>query len=664
MSSDNFLTFKAAIDQQLQLMAQGELYTVDAPKDEIWDLYLKSFPVGTNPVFRERTEHDGQYDKSFIRRMGRVVAIIDDEMVSIWDITIADEEAAAIYQPVADALSEFVQYSSITGPFRTTEPAFGHKPNVDSQNSDIIWTHFFYEVDSKFKSTSSNSPEQMIRKAVADKQVLESSVKTISASAIETVLDLIEDKVLYRGEEHKRTVESLMETKVEYREASNKDLFLWQKSTELKRHGRYKNTVIGTLLTDLSEGMDIEAAVGRFDSKMAGYKRTSAIVTRGMIDKAQKTIEDLGLAMALARRYAQKSDITANNVLYVDRSVKIAGNIFDELRAALPDNRKQPAQDILIEDFIELMGKQHMGSMEVMLKNHNNLMSLIAPQDSDAPNILKWNNNFSWTYNGDITDSLMKERVKAHGGKVDGKLRFSIMWNDEVANRNDMDAHCREPNGNHIFYSNKRSPRGELDVDIIDPNGPAVENIIFGDRMLDGQYDFWINTYSNRGGEDVSAEIEFDGKIHSFHFRGRTPTNIKVASVVLKDGQWKIVKHLEGSEQTKDMWGVTTNVWTPVDMVMMSPNFWDGQSIGNKHVFFILEGCQNPEKARGLYNEFLSDELRDHRKVFDHLGSRLKAPESDNQLSGVGFSSTLSNSLLCKTEKSGTFNIIFGENHV
>ena len=44
-----------------------------------------------------------------------------------------------------------------------------------------------------------------------------------------------------------------------------------------------------------------------------------------------------------------------------------------------------------------------------------NLMSLTAPVDPDAGALFKWKNNFAWSYNGDITDSI-KEKVKAAGG--------------------------------------------------------------------------------------------------------------------------------------------------------------------------------------------------------------------------------------------------------
>lgn len=85
---------------------------------------------------------------------------------------------------------------------------------------------------------------------------------------------------------------------------------------------------------------------------------------------------------------------------------------------------------------------------------------------------------------------------------------------------------------------------------------------------------------------------------------------------------------------------------------MLSPNYWDGQVIGNKHYFFILDGCKNPEPTRGFFNEYLKDSLRDHRKVFEILGNNMLLPASLDQLSGLGFSSTVRADLICKLKGS------------
>ena len=53
-------------------------------------------------------------------------------------------------------------------------------------------------------------------------------------------------------------------------------------------------------------------------------------------------------------------------------------------------------------------------------------------------------------------------------------------------------------------------------------------------------------------------------------------------------------------------------------------------------------------------NEYLNSELTPHRKVFEVLADKMKTPYQEHQLSGLGFSSTMRNSVIVKVD--GTFS--------
>jgi hypothetical protein len=299
-------------------------------------------------------------------------------------------------------------------------------------------------------------------------------------------------------------------------------------------------------------------------------------------------------------------------------------------------------------------------SVEVLMDGRltQNLVSVIAPKNPEAPGMFKWNNGFSWAYKGNMTDSDIRENVKAAGGKVDGVLRFSIQWNDgDEWDQNDEDAHCIEPHGEHIYFGSKYSSTGgNLDVDIIHPKRgkAAVENITWPDvrRMEEGTYRFFVHCYCNRGGRSgFRAEIEFNGNIYSYDYSKplRQGETVDVALVTLKEGVFTIEEKLDSRLSGREVWGVKTNQFIPVSVIMYSPNYWDEQNgIGNRHYIFALKGCVNPENPNGFYNEYLRNDLAEHRKVFEALGSRMSVSDDPNQLSGLGFCSTRRNELIVR----------------
>ena len=126
-------------------------------------------------------------------------------------------------------------------------------------------------------------------------------------------------------------------------------------------------------------------------------------------------------------------------------------------------------------------------------------------------------------------------------------------------------------------------------------------------------------------------------------------------------GEITIIPKLPQSQTQKTIWGIETQKYHRVQLALLSPNYWRNNAIGNKHYMFMLENCINDGTARGFYNEFLKSELQPHRKTLEIVGSRVRTEETQNQLSGLGFSSTQRNELLCRVKGSftRTIKIIF-----
>lgn len=677
-----FRDFVKAIQKNLQQMSKdsSRLFTVNVDTEELYNLYLDSFPAGTNEIYRERREYDCSCCRHFIRDVGNVVSIKNGELHTIWGINPVSDDK---YNVVAAALDAYVKQKAVLGVFLKKEKRIGTLENREMLPTGKInkYEHFFVDLPEIciFKECYGHTLEGDLSQFRDVRNVFKRSLDEISKEAVDTVLELIAQNSLYKGAEWKKQLTEFKNYQKEYGKLTDeqKELWIWEKSISAGAViGKIRNHSIGTLLVNISEGMDLDLAVRKYEQIVApvNYKRPKAIFTKKMLEDAKKTITELGYIDSLQRRFATLDDITVNNILFSnkDAAKRITGamDLFDEMEqdVAIDPKRFSKVEEISAEDFIKNVlpvAKE----LEVYLENKHiqNMVSLIAPEVADAKTMFKWNNGMSWAYTGNITDSDIKENVKAAGGSVTGIVRFSIQWNDGNGKDNsDLDAHCIEPQGgDHIYFSHKisRYTGGELDIDITDPiyqcksnGGVAVENITYPskERMKPGTYKFYVNQYSFRNSQGFKAEVEVNGEIHSYEYNTPVRGNVDVAEVILdQSGNFKVVDKLPGNCATisKDVWGIKTLQFTPVSVVCYSPNYWDEQKgIGHQHLFFMLKDCINPEEPNGYYNEFLKPELEQHRRVFETLGAKAHVKDVDDQLSGVGFSLTKRNDLIIKVK--------------
>lgn len=644
------------------------LFEVQIDKDKLWDLYLDSFPEGTNPIYRVRRTYDCSCCRNFIKNIGGTVFIDADlNLHTIFEFDTKDP----VFQPVMDVLDAYVKNRAISDVYLNDSRIIGTDKSRELCDDGSVTTYEHFCVRLPDQCVAKRDEIGTLKGRYRDRRnVFKRSLEEISMEAIDIVLELISSNTLYKGEEWMTVIRLFKDIKAKYDVLPNekRERYAWRKSMMVGDVvGKIRNHSIGLLLVDISDGMDLDEAVKRYEKIVApaNYKRPKAIFTKRMLEDAKKTITELGYMDSLPRRYASLDDITINNILFSNRdsAKRIFGDVFDDMASDIPVKKFSKTEEISIEKFIsDILPTAR--EVEILLENKHsaNMVSLIAPVYKDSKTMFKWNNGFSWAYAGNITDSDMRERVKSAGGNVDGVLRFSIQWNDTNEwSRNDLDAHCIDAAGHRIYFGDRRSrfTRGFLDVDIRYPSEgkPAVENIAWPVKssMCPGTYQFSVHQYANRGGRDgFRAEIEFDGVIHKYNYTKelRQGQMIPVAIVSLDSkGNFTIKDQLKSEESSRDIWGLKTNTFIPVSVIMYSPNYWDDQQgIGHKHYFFMLKNCVNPERPNGFYNEFLKHELEPHKRVLEALGSKMAVEATDDQLSGLGFSATKRNDVVVKVK--------------
>jgi len=684
---NNFSAFAQAVHNSFQKILKSEsAWIIDVEGDNLWQTYLTAFPEGSNPIFRVRTEHDCSCCKHFIRRVGGVVGIGPDGISTVWDAAAKADDA---YGVVARALQRHVREGSIRDIFRVSrkESGFGAKQtrSLDKDTGRAVtWNHLYTgEIPEFFRRDDVGEALGTARTAV---QVLSRALIELSPDAVQTVLSLINNNALYRGAEHERAVAEFQKLQTQFLRFDDhrqRHLFVWQNYKNPA--ARFRNTVIGTLVQDLSEGQELERAVNSFETKVApqNYKRTTALVTPGMVKKALETIESLGIESALERRLAVLGDVSINDVKWVSNAAKplMKDGVAAVLSGLVKEVSRTPkdgpdAESISLDDFVSRVLPVTTELELFFTGTHiGNLMALTAPVHPEPKQLFRWNNDFAWSYGGNVTDSI-KERVRKAGGKVDGAaLRVSLSW----FNYDDLDLHVHEPGQGarsiqHIYYGNKKGwTGGTLDVDMnVGPKGSrqAVENVVWSKPPVNGDYVVKVHNFNHRETTDPGfvIEIEHGGKLSHFSYNKqvRHQQFIEVATLRVKDGVVvEIVPHtgITASNVSMERWGLTTERFVPVSTVLLSPNYWGDNAVGNKHTFFVLEGARADEELRGIYNEFLHPRLEPHRKVFELIGDRTKCKITDAHMAGLGFSSTKRDTFLVHAHQGSrkrAFNVHVG----
>lgn len=642
-----FLEVKNKVRERFNSLSGLPLFYKAVDRDKIWELYLNGF---ADPI--ERQGHNCNCCKSFLRQYAGIVAIDNDFNVhSIWDI----KDVPELFKQSITNIKNYIDSLPVTEVFYNFSKNAGTDKNTTADN--VTWNHFHIEIPLKYVKREKDIPS-----AKADVfsrvDVLHRSFSLISDDSCQTVIELINQGSLYRGNEYLKNVHEFQKLLKQYNSLSPEKakVFAWVISPAISSAvSMIKNTVIGTLLVDLTEGKDLDHAVSAYERMVAptNYKRPKALVTPRMVEEAKKAINELGYTDSLERRLAIVDDLNINNVIFRQTSSGLK-DVFDEITTNVVVNPKtlSKTEEISIDDFIKNV-LPSTKKVELLLENRHlpNMVGLITAVHPESKGLFTWNNNFSWSYTGGITDAI-KERVKAAGGSVEGDLRISLSWN----NYDDLDLHLLNDRGMHCYFRNTKTGGAHLDVDENAGYGKTrtpVENIIVKDfnSFSEGNYIILVHPYSIREKKDegFTLQIEVAGETYDVTV-GDNTKEFKIEFTYTKKEGVKFLTKIQSSVASKQKWGLNTNQFVNVNNILLSPNYW-GQNHGNKHFILSLDGCEPDEELRPFFNEFLTPEIITNKRMFEVLGSKIKVENTaGKKVAGLGFSETIKNSFIVRVE--------------
>lgn len=643
-----FKDFRNHIKTQIDYLAKHSvcLFTTNTTKEDLWETYIESFRPEDNQVVNENRHYDCNCCKSFIRRYAGIVGIVDGKIMTIWNLPI---DVPKPFDVVVAAMKNYMSDKIITGKFLHDEDNMGTKYNLGTTPEKLgnRYEHFYANTPTICKSNSVDADNSAF---VQTHQVIQRSLNELTINSVNLVLDVIADGNLARGEQMRPQLEAFKNAWNDWSQNPNPELLEWELTQTQGRKIAIRNTAIGTLLINLSEGMDTAEAFFKYNNIVdpTNYKRVKPIFTEKQRKEAALELKAKGYENSLECRHAQLSDIRISDIFWANRQSK---SVMQNDPLAFLSNstsngtaKNTNSTELDVNEFMSLLSSTK--ELEIFVENEHegNLMNLLTQVDPDSPTTLAWDNQFRWSYNGDLAGaSQIKKAVKLAGGNVEGVLNFRLAWNEEGGlDDSDLDAWASEPSGNHIGFSKPYrgkvlSPNGgSLDVDMQDTNRKmAVENITWK-KAVNGDYKLWVNQYCSRGSKGFVAEVEFGNETHTFIYDQPVRGNVQVATVTHKDGKWSIKPAFKSQQSSKDVWGIATGAYHKVNTFMLSPNYWNNK-VGNPHYFFFIEGLNNPNSVRSIYNEYLNNDLIGMKRIFEMLGAKLRVETSPNQMAGLGF---------------------------
>jgi hypothetical protein len=691
--------FSKEVQANLEKMcATGKLFRSSVTGQQVWDSYISGFEPEENPIFRDpnSSTHNCNLCNNFIRRYGNIVAIdVNFKIITLFD------NITGVYAKTSTTISEMLKNAVISDVFFETYAELNYLPyekinktqekyllgiahNVKQYNKaeaelyGVVkegeirkFDHLHMFLPKMFVDQSGNSIEKIMADFRDAKNVFQRAMEEIPLDTLHLVRDLINQESLLDGKTHLFKIEAIIPKKLMYDQlsASERDNWLWIHSYKLP-FAKFRNELIGTLCVELAEGKELNEACKTWNYRVdpINYMKATAPITKKQIEDAKKFVEENSYEESFNRRFATIDDIKASEILHVNTGngeLKTV-SIFDSVKSTSTRHKRSEfdkIEEVTIEKFMSDI-LPNCTSVEAFLTNNQegNLVSLTTANVKESKPIFKWNNNYSWTFAGNIAGkSQIKDAVKSRGGKTEAVVRISLAF---PGTTDDYDLHCIEPNKNHIYFGNKRTlhaSSGMIDLDAQGGDGhfppeKRVENITYSDlsKMPNGNYEIQVNNYSGRGlHTKFQLEVEIEGDVTLVELDKTTRSNtITIGTLTKQNNQViftpKNATVISSETISKEIYGLETNKFHKVNLVCLSPNHWDNNNVGNKHYFFMLDNCKCPTAIRSFHIENLIPELAIHRKVLEVLGNTTMINPTNKQLSGLGFNATVRDELIVR----------------
>jgi len=392
------VNFKHSLDKGYKL------FTTDV-EGSLYDLFLMVLPK------EARQHYNCNSCRHFINRFGGLVTIDEKGLPhsAMWNEQLVPD----FFKPVVEKLRTRVEMSKVTGIFISSDSTLGH-PMTNG------WAHLSVELPNSeiYKDRYSlKTAGQMMAEKREDFIMLQNALAKYVMSTIETAYELLKSENLARSEKTGGICKWFLNVKRDVNStniARRKQNKMWKAvSTAPTGFTHISSSMIGTLLDDLSEGMDFATVKRRFDDKMdpMKYQRPQAAPKAGNISRGEEIIKAMGAERSLERRFARLDEI---QTIWKSRTKQapVAGGVFGHLTPK--SDVKAPNHDFTGVGMKKMTWEKFKATILPFANNieykiqggNDNYSAIVTAVHYDAPPIIQWDDEYDrnpfshYVYNG------------------------------------------------------------------------------------------------------------------------------------------------------------------------------------------------------------------------------------------------------------------------
>ncbi len=315
--------FNKLIQTQFQKMCEtGKLFRANISGEKLYEIYLNSFTKEQDPIFRDpqSSTHNCNLCNNFLRRYGNIVAVDENlNIITMFDVEIEYSNTAKVLSNTLKKLPIlsvfFETYNELNSlPYEATKKnQLVYRLGVDKNhkrytkeesdkfgvvkpNEIVTFNHLHLDLPTQYVDSTNRSIEQIIG-FYRDKYEVFKRGMQINLDTLELVRDLINQNSLLDGTSHLGTLQEVINLKKEfdklrnYSKISVHENWYWVATYHLsERVAKFRNTLLGTLCVELSEGEELNKACLTWNKRVdpANYMKASAPITRLQIEQAMK----------------------------------------------------------------------------------------------------------------------------------------------------------------------------------------------------------------------------------------------------------------------------------------------------------------------------------------------------------------------------------------